>query len=243
MRLTIDLNFLCLFVFFVATARGNRTRPTRMLISSLLPHLIHPRAANLKSSTQLRSLYCPAIMLTLRNDLGLARSAAFLFAFLAGGLTIVSAVLWLRSSIHQSRANEAAASWQSSPAKLEKLESFVRQSSFYYRVSISYRWREEERVFSESWIPQDWWSEGTGAASVGDAMTLWIDPASPDRAAWNPQFQVVRYRDRIRKEQSYFWAGLAACIAFSVIGKFLAKKGIVSGLKCAGEAHPSSNQP
>jgi hypothetical protein len=163
-------------------------------------------------------------MLRPRNDLGIVRTTTFLFSFLAGVLAIYSAGLWVRSLMQQSRADEAAARWPSSPAKLAKLESFVRQSSFYYRVSISYRWREEDRLFSESWIPRDWWNEGTGAASVGDAVTLWIDPTSPDRAMWNPQFQVARYRDRIRKEQSLFWAGLAACIAFSITGKLIARE-------------------
>ncbi|MBL9194057.1 MAG: DUF3592 domain-containing protein [Opitutaceae bacterium] len=152
------------------------------------------------------------------------REAAFLFAFLAGGVAIVSAVDWLRSSMHHSRAEVAAVSWTSLPAKLTKLNSFVRRSASFYRISISYRWREEDRVFSESWIPYDWWNEGGGAASVGDAVTLWIDPASPERAIWNPRFQAGRYRERSLAAQSYFWAGLAGCVAFSIAGKLIARR-------------------
>lgn len=141
----------------------------------------------------------------------LAQNTLFVFAFFAGGIAASSAVFLLHDTSRHTLASEAMSTWQSIDGKLTQLEPFVRKSSFYYRVQISYRQNDAERLFSESWIPAEWWDEGTGAASVGSSIALAVDPNNPDRAMWNPRIQAARLETRIATCRSTLMASCLAC--------------------------------
>lgn len=129
-------------------------------------------------------------------------------------MAAASMTFLIRDSWRHTRAKEAMLTWQPINGKLARLESFVRKSSFYYRVEISYRQNDVERVFSESWIPSEWWDEGVGAASVGTQIALLVDPSDPERAIWNPQFQVTHLEARVARNKSMLIASCLSCGAF-----------------------------
>lgn len=159
-----------------------------------------------------------------RDARDLAASTLFVFSLLASIVGIGAITMLVLSAHRKSRAKEAIAAWQSLPGRLTRLESFVRKSSFYYQVEISYRWQNSEKIFSESWIPSAWREEGVGEVPVGGAVTLFVDPNNPDRAMWNPQRQAERCGERIAKSKLYSGVGCVSCLAFLLVGRMAARK-------------------